>query len=169
MSSDELTFPNTDETMPPKKVEHLKSNAQEGEASASVDSGYRPRSRKLPHSVIVKATGLLPMMYKPSELAEDLGIPERTLRDWLDDGAPHERDSRKHIWVNGTLFSEWVEAQKKSKRETKLEGNQGYCFKCKRVIEMVDPIVVHPEGKPSRMTGTCPVCTKTVNRGVNFD
>jgi hypothetical protein len=34
---------------------------------------------RLPHCVIVKAPGLLPMLYKPSEIAEELKIPERTI------------------------------------------------------------------------------------------
>jgi hypothetical protein len=37
----------------------------------------------LPHTVIVRAPGLLPMLYRPAELADDLEIPESTLRDWL--------------------------------------------------------------------------------------
>lgn len=47
---------------------------------------------KLPHSVIVKSPGLLPMFYQVSELAEAIGAVERTLRDWLVLGAPHLRD-----------------------------------------------------------------------------
>lgn len=43
---------------------------------------------KLPHQVIVKAPGLLPMLYTVRGLAEELGMPERTLRDWLVRGAP---------------------------------------------------------------------------------
>jgi Tfp pilus assembly protein PilV len=44
-----------------------------------------PRSSrfKIPHLVIVKAPGLLPMQYTAQELAEELSISESTLRDWL--------------------------------------------------------------------------------------
>jgi len=49
-------------------------------------SMYRKLSTQrihLPRQVIVKAPGLLPMLYTVRELSEDLGMPERTLRDWL--------------------------------------------------------------------------------------
>ena len=42
----------------------------------------------LPHSVIVRAPILLPMLYTIPELAQELRTPERTLRDWLAAGAP---------------------------------------------------------------------------------
>jgi hypothetical protein len=45
---------------------------------------------KIPHSVIVKASGLLPMLYTVSELAMELDIPGRTLRNWLANGAPRQ-------------------------------------------------------------------------------
>ena len=63
---------------------------------------------KFPHSVIAKTPYILPMKYKVSELAEELRIPDRTLRDWLKRGAPHERDSRNHIYIVGPDFAAWV-------------------------------------------------------------
>jgi len=41
------------------------------------------RRTKLPHAVIIKAPGLLPMLYTPREICEELGVAESTLRDWL--------------------------------------------------------------------------------------
>ena len=73
------------------------------------------RRNKLPHGVIVRAPGLLPMLYSPRELSEDLQIPEGTLRDWLQAGAPHRRDGRNRLWINGEQFSAWVKAQQKPK------------------------------------------------------
>ena len=35
--------------------------------------------QKIPREVIVRAPGLLPMFYKTRELAEDLGIDQRTI------------------------------------------------------------------------------------------
>lgn len=125
------------------------------------------RTRKLPHSIIVKAPGLLPMLYKPSELADDLDIPERTLRDWLDDGAPHSRDNRKHIWINGEEFAQWVETERKPKKERKMEVGQAYCFHCKQIVDMVDPSVSYTKGKLALQTGKCPLCHGKINRGGN--
>jgi hypothetical protein len=63
------------------------------------------RPARISHAVIVKAPGLLPMLYSPSELEEELGVPARTIRDWLKSGLPHERDAGGHIWINGQAFA----------------------------------------------------------------
>lgn len=105
------------------------------------------------------------MLYKPSELAEDLGIPERTLRDWLDEGAPRTRDGRKHIWINGEEFAQWVESERKPKKERKMEAGQAYCFRCKQIVEMVDPAISYTKGKLALQTGECPLCHGKINRG----
>lgn len=56
---------------------------------------------RLPHAVIVRAPGLLPMLYSPRELGQELRIPDRTIREWLGKGLPHLRDERRHIWIDG--------------------------------------------------------------------
>jgi hypothetical protein len=120
---------------------------------------------KLTHAVIVKAPGLLPMLYTALELAEELGISARTLRDWLDAGAPHQRDSRNHIWINGVTFSQWVQDQRKSKRSVKLLDNQAYCLRCKAAVELVSPERRVIKGKLIHIKGVCPQCGCVINRG----
>jgi hypothetical protein len=88
------------------------------------------RRTKLPHTVIVKAPGLLPMLYTPREICEDLHIAESTLRDWLHRGAPHQRDNRNRIWINGENFSVWVKEQRKPKPTHTLEKDEAYCLYC---------------------------------------
>ena len=56
---------------------------------------------KIPHKVIIRAPGLLPMLYTLNELASALDIPYNTLRGWLSAGAPHEKDNRGRLWING--------------------------------------------------------------------
>jgi len=91
----------------------------------------------LPHGVIVKAPGLLPMLFKPAELAEELGIPARTLSDWLKIGIPHQRDQRNHIWIKGQEFITWAKGNQSQKSvRQKLNDNEGRCFRCKRVVIM---------------------------------
>ena len=51
-------------------------------------------------SVIVKSPRLLPMLYTARELAIQQRVPERTLRDWLNMGAPHKRDYRERIGID---------------------------------------------------------------------
>jgi hypothetical protein len=120
---------------------------------------------RLPHSVIVKAPGLLPMLYKVSELAVELHLPERTLRDWLEKGAPHKRNQRGQIWVYGPEFSIWVATMRKPKREKILTDNQAYCFRCKQIVEMQNARSLPIKGKLIMTKGVCPHCGCTINRG----
>ena len=126
---------------------------------------------KIPHMVIVKAPGLLPMQYTAHEMADELHIPETTLRDWFLRGAPHTRDEHNHLWVSGQEFSAWVEEQRKSKQHRshrKLKDGEGYCLRCNQVVEMIDPIVRHIKGKLYHTKGKCPVCGCTINRGGRY-
>lgn len=41
---------------------------------------------RFPHAVIIRAPGLLPMLYTPTELEEDLRVPARTVREWIQEG-----------------------------------------------------------------------------------
>jgi len=66
-----------------------------------VRNGHSKPVEKLPHSVIVRAPGLLPMLYKVKELAGELGISPRTIRKWARRGMPHQRDGKGHIWIDG--------------------------------------------------------------------
>jgi hypothetical protein len=119
----------------------------------------------LPHATIVKAPGLLPMLYKVSEIAEELQVPERTLRDWLDIGAPHQRDERNNLWVNGCLFSEWVRSNRKQKKPAHLADHQAYCLRCRQVVELKAPEIIPIKGKLINIKGTCPQCGCIINRG----
>lgn len=126
---------------------------------------------KIPHMVIVKAPGLLPMQYTAHEIAEELCIPESTLRDWFLRGAPHFRDEYNHLWVNGQKFSAWIEEKRKAKAHRssrKLKEGEGYCLRCNQIVEMLDPIVRHIKGKLYHTKGQCPACGCTINRGGRY-
>jgi hypothetical protein len=120
---------------------------------------------KLPHWVIVKAPGLLPMLYKVSELAEDLRIPDRTLRDWLEMGAPYIKDGNGHIWINGREFANWVAGHRRPRHERKLTDTQAYCLRCNQVVEMVGLKILPIKGRLVHVRGKCPNCGCTINRG----
>ena len=121
---------------------------------------------RLPHSVIVRAPGLLPMLYKPSEMAEDLGIPVSTLRDWVQIGVPHQRDGRGHIWINGVEFAQWVEVQRGLRRGSSLGTGEAYCFCCRQVVRLVEPKSV-ASGKKILLQADCPQCGGRINKGVS--
>ncbi len=124
---------------------------------------------KISHQVIVKAPGLLPMLYNVRELAEELGMPERTLRDWLLRGAPHNWDARRHLWVNGEEFTGWVKAQHSQRKRTKLADGQAYCLHCNQVVQL-SAIEKRPiKGKLVHFKGHCPNCGAVINRGGRLD
>jgi hypothetical protein len=125
--------------------------------------------KKFTHSVIVKSPGLLPMLYTVRELAEELGIPDRTLRDWMVQGAPHMRDQLGHIWVNGQEFANWVAGQRKKIPSYKLKPGEGYCMSCNQVVKMLKPISRPSLGRLVYIQGVCPNCDGKVSRGARRD
>ena len=124
---------------------------------------------KVPHHVIVKIKGLLPMMYTIREMSEELDTPVGTLRDWLSFGAPCERDSRDHIWIYGVAFAGWLDEQRKKKRTFKLQSNEAYCLKCREVSKLLAPETRHIKGNLYMVKGTCEQCGSVINRGASCD
>ncbi len=138
-----------------------------GAASSSAPrlGGPALNRRKLPHSVIVRAPGLLPMRYSPSELARELGVPARVVRGWLKRGMPHERSPQGHLWIDGRACFRWLEAERKDSTKHALGTGEAFCFGCNRPTAILDP-VRRTGGKWIRLSGSCPVCGSKVNRGV---
>ncbi len=120
---------------------------------------------KLPHAVIVRAPGLLPMRYRPAELAEDLEVPESTLRDWLGMGLPHQRDDRGHIWINGREFAEWVKSSRRSTSGPKMAEDEAYCFCCQKPVKLLNPATTS-RGKQHLLKSACPHCGSNIYRGI---
>lgn len=123
---------------------------------------------KLPRSVILQAPALLPMLYTVSEISNLLGIPDRTLRDWLAfHGVPHTRDQKNHLWINGVLFAGWVNDLRKKKPKTKAElaANEAYCLRCNQPVKLIKPVIRPMKGKLILIQGPCPDCGTTINRG----
>ena len=121
--------------------------------------------KKFHHIVLVRAPSLLPMQYKVKELAEELGIPNSTLREWLNQGVPHLRDRRGHLWVNGREFANWVETHRRKPRRVKLAGDEAFCIHCRRPVKLVNPEIILIKGLLINIRGTCPDCGCVINRG----
>jgi len=132
----------------------------------SEDGCAQPIQVHLPHVVIVRARGLLPMLYTAAELAGDLGVPERTLRDWLAGGAPHRRDDGR-IWIHGREFAAWVQATRTthhSRQRSPMRPGEAYCFGCCKPVLVVNP-TQRDHGRHVVWVGTCPECEMKVSRG----
>lgn len=106
-----------------------------------------------------KLQKLLHMKYTPRELAEELGVnPRQFYFVYLPLGCPHERDSRRHIWIVGTQFRDWYKATYKKR---KLAKNEAYCVSCKQPVQIVDPKENSKEGL-TYVTFKCPGCGNKV-------
>jgi hypothetical protein len=80
---------------------------------------------------------LLDMMYSPRELAEEIGVNvNRFYMVYIPGGCPNERDSLRHIWINGKDFRAWFE-EVYAKRN--LQPGQAFCLTCKKAVEMINP------------------------------
>ncbi len=124
----------------------------------------------LTHSVIVKAPGLLPMLYMPAELAGELGMPALTLYDWLKAGAPHFQDAQGNYWIDGREFAGWVaEHRKPHAVRARLEDDQAYCLRCKKAVTLIDPHKERGKGRLILIKGRCPNCGAGINRGGRID
>ena len=129
----------------------------------------RNHRTKLPHNVIIKAPGLLPMLYTPREICEELDIAESTLRDWLQIDVPHQRDNRNRIWINGEEFARWVNNQRKPKVTNKLNEDEAYCLRCNQVSKLLSPQIQPIKGNIVLIKGTCANCGAVINRGAHRD
>jgi len=106
------------------------------------------------------------MHYTIHELAKELDAVERTLRDWLVNGAPHIKDAKGHVWVHGRDFSSWVASVRKPKQKQRtMKDNEGYCMHCKTTVEMLSVSTRHIRGKLTMTHGTCSQCGRSIHRG----
>ena len=120
--------------------------------------------RKIPHSAIVKAPGLLPMLYTLREMSDELGVPVPMLRTWIDWGAPHQRDGRGNIWINGRELAMWLDKIRRPRRSRKLGKDEAYCLRCRKAVRLLNP-QRQTKAHQIILSGTCPRCGGTINRG----
>jgi hypothetical protein len=106
---------------------------------------------------------LLNMMYRPSELAEEIGFDVRQVyRVYIPNSCPHERDQRRHIWINGKEFRAWIESTYKKR---KLKPDQGYCRTCDKGVKLTNlELKTTKNGDTDYLIGNCPYCGRRVPR-----
>jgi hypothetical protein len=116
-------------------------------------------------SQIIRLGRLLCMLYRPAEIASEIGCHVDTVyRSYIPAGCPHARDGTGHIWINGRDFAEWArELTSKSRRP--LDDGEAFCLKCNAPVEMAGNLRVSKTNRHLELiTGVCPVCGTTVNR-----
>ncbi len=116
---------------------------------------------------IIKLGRLLDMLYKPSELAEEIGVNVDTIyRSYLPAGAPHTRDKTGAIWIHGPAFKAWMlERNEDGKRVLHPLGEgEAWCVHCNQVVKVMNPRVRHFNGSGELIQGACEKCGRKVNR-----
>jgi hypothetical protein len=123
--------------------------------------------RVLKRVSIIRLGRILNMMYRPSELAEELCISTETIyRSYLPAGMPYTRDEKGDIWINGKQFVSWAqETIVKNKANRKpLPDNTAWCMRCNRPVELIDPSIVYQNNYIELLQSKCPVCKAKINR-----
>jgi endogenous inhibitor of DNA gyrase (YacG/DUF329 family) len=112
------------------------------------------------------------MEYKPSELAEELGVNVLTVyRRYIPAGCPHRKDEHGQIWIHGESFAVWAQGihkQERAKKDKVLQSGEGWCLTCKKVVVIQNPHTRPLRGKAGLMEGICPVCGRKVTRTVTL-
>ncbi len=142
--------------------------SSQNDAAALDTTADDARQLRLPHSVIVRAPGLLPMLYRPAELAEDLGVSDRVVREWLLKDLPHQRDERGHLWIDGRDAATWISKIRGSRNSTKLAADEAYCMPCHKPVKLLNPTRTK-RGKQIVLHGRCPSCGTSIHRGTRDD
>ncbi len=103
---------------------------------------------------------LFDMMYKPKELAEEIGIDvSQIYRVYLEMGCPHERDRRNHYWINGKALYEWYDHTYK---KLKLMPGEAYCKTCNKAVKLVNTIITEKKGAHYQL-GNCANCDRKIS------
>jgi hypothetical protein len=115
---------------------------------------------------MIRLGRLLNMMYRPSEIAEEIELTTETIvRHCLAGGCPFERDKNGHIWIHGLSFAAWArEVNQKNRHKGVLEDGEGWCCKCKAVVKIIGPRLRHQGRYTKIYQGKCEGCGVRVNR-----
>lgn len=128
-----------------------------------------PPTPLLKHQHIVKLGRFMDMMYKPSEIAEEIGVNIDTVyRTYLPAGCPYVEDERGRYWIHGPAFVAWAREtiSKKKIRRHPLAEDQAWCMKCNRPVEMKRPRPVYQNKYLTIVQSACPHCKTKVNRAM---
>jgi len=121
----------------------------------------------LRHTQIVRLSRLLDMLYKPAEIAEEIGVhPDTVYRSYIPAGAPTVVDARGKVWIHGLTFASWASqtiTQRRAKRQS-LEDGQAWCMRCNLPVELITPTLKPVNHYLELLQAICPVCGTQINR-----
>ncbi|MEW6402935.1 MAG: hypothetical protein AB1649_14130 [Chloroflexota bacterium] len=113
----------------------------------------------------MRLRALFDMLYKPSELAEDIGVTARQVyRVYLPLGCPFVKENGR-ILINGKAFAEWYEATYTS---VTLAVDEAFCLTCKKAVRMLWAVRKISKGL-RYIVSECPNCGRKLSRIVGND
>jgi len=126
----------------------------------------KSRIPRISRGTVLKMERLLNMQYKPSEIAEELGISTKTIySSYIPAGLPHQRDDAGNFWIVGTAFRDWAMAVLQTNKHVKkvIGDNEAYCVGCRAVREF-SRITKRRKFSTDRVQifGPCSVCGSTM-------
>lgn len=126
------------------------------------------REPRLTLAMLTRLERLLDMLYKPGEIADELDISVETfMRSFVPAGAPLVRDQHGKVWINGRTFAAWAReylASRKGHPRGKMLPGQGYCMRCKAVVEIQKLKRVPHYRNVDQISGLCPQCNGRIYR-----
>ena len=98
------------------------------------------------------------LTYSILEAAEELDVSVATIRNWVKQGLPIQKDQRPYL-IFGNDLRDFITQRRKAKTFTLQDGELS-CFTCKLGREPLDGAVVYVSqtAKTGRLSGVCSVC-----------
>jgi len=126
------------------------------------------RSPHLKHVQIIRLGRFLDMLYRPAEVAEEIGVtPDTIYRSYMPAGMPCIRDDKGNIWIHGPAFVGWAKqtVTRRAAERVGLDAGQAWCLRCNHPVKLVNPTVKVLNRYLALEQAKCPECGTTVNRG----
>jgi glutaredoxin len=104
---------------------------------------------------------LLDMQYKPSEIAQELGINiDQVYLVYMPLGCPHKRDGKRYIEINGIEFREWYI---RNYQKAKVKKDETFCKTCRKPVKIINGLIFR-KGKISYILSNCPNCGRKLSK-----
>lgn len=119
--------------------------------------------KRFSQRTVAASRGLLPTLYRSTEICQKLYITSGDLHNWMRNGLPYQQDACGHLWFEGQALAAWVERVHQSWPRHTLQPGEAYCLRCRCAVLLTNP-TERREGQHSLHIGTCPHCGCTLHR-----